>query len=178
MLLPGALLIGILIGVAFAAIGYGASRGKRDFNSITQTVAAKYEVLCEHKVANQAREMLGSAPGARAAQFDPRNQPAAWHTSQPPYPQPGGYPAQPQYGPPVSHTGYGPVPQPGYGPAPQSPAPTESGDSTPPHGSSPQSAESPRPTYGDQPYGSYGSAEGIGQVPDSEQDGRSPRGDN
>ena len=64
VLLPGALLIGVAIGVVFAAIGYAASRGKRDFNSISQTVAARYEVLCEHKVASEARQMLATMPGA------------------------------------------------------------------------------------------------------------------
>lgn len=69
LLLAGALAIGIAIGIAFAAIGYAMSRGKRDFTSVTQTVATKYEVLCEHKVAAQARDMLQNLPGARAAQF-------------------------------------------------------------------------------------------------------------
>ena len=40
------------------------------FTSVTQTIATKYEVLCEHKVAAQAREMPQRMPGARAAQFD------------------------------------------------------------------------------------------------------------
>ena len=38
------------------------TRGRRDFTSVTQTVATKYEVLCEHKVAAQAREMLQTFP--------------------------------------------------------------------------------------------------------------------
>ena len=46
------------------------SRGKRDFTSVTQTVATRYEVLCEHKVAARAREMLQQMPGARAAAFE------------------------------------------------------------------------------------------------------------
>ena len=50
------------IGIAFAAAGYAMTRGKRDFTSVTQTVATKYEVLCEHKVAAQAREMLLGTP--------------------------------------------------------------------------------------------------------------------
>jgi hypothetical protein len=62
--------IGIALGIGFAAAGYAMSRGKRDFTSITQTVATKYEVLCEHKVAAQAREMLQGLPGARAAAFE------------------------------------------------------------------------------------------------------------
>lgn len=101
-LLPMALLIGITIGVAFAALGYSMQRGKRDFNSVTQTLASKYEVLCEHKVAGQARDLLRELPGARAAAFDPRYAPA------PPQPYPpqqtypdagqgGHYPAQDYY---------------------------------------------------------------------------------
>ena len=70
LLLLVSLAIGIGLGVGFAAIGYALSQGKRDFTSVTQTVATKYEVLCEHKVAAQAREMLLRLPGARAAAFE------------------------------------------------------------------------------------------------------------
>jgi hypothetical protein len=69
-LLLVALVIGIALGVGFAAIAYALSQGKRDFTSVTQTVATKYEVLCEHKLAAQAREMLLQLPGARAAAFE------------------------------------------------------------------------------------------------------------
>jgi hypothetical protein len=65
-----ALGIGIVLGVGFAALGYALSHGRRDFTSVSQTVATKYEVLCEHKVAAQAREMLQNQPGARAAAFE------------------------------------------------------------------------------------------------------------
>jgi hypothetical protein len=70
LLLAVSLAIGIALGVGFSAAAYAMSRGKRDFTSITQTVATKYEVLCEHKVAAQAREMLQRMPGARAAAFE------------------------------------------------------------------------------------------------------------
>ena len=70
MLLLVSLAIGIVLGIGFAAAAYAMSRGKRDFTSVTQTVATKYEVLCEHKVAAQAREMLQQMPGARAAAFE------------------------------------------------------------------------------------------------------------
>ena len=70
LLLVVSLAIGIALGVGFSAAGYAMSRGKRDFTSITQTVATKYEVLCEHKVAAQAKEMLQGMPGARAAAFE------------------------------------------------------------------------------------------------------------
>ena len=45
-------------------VGYAATRGRRDFSSITQVVATRYEVLVEHKVAAQARELLAGLPGA------------------------------------------------------------------------------------------------------------------
>ncbi|MDO5737109.1 MAG: hypothetical protein Q4P15_11615 [Propionibacteriaceae bacterium] len=64
------LILGVLIGTTTTAIGYALSQGKRDFNSMRQTVATSYEVLCEHKVAAQAREMLASRPEERAAQFE------------------------------------------------------------------------------------------------------------
>jgi hypothetical protein len=70
LLLLVALVIGIGLSVGFGAIGYALSHGKRDFTSVTQTVATKYEVLCEHKVAAQAREIVQRLPGARAAAFE------------------------------------------------------------------------------------------------------------
>ena len=70
ILLATSLAIGIALGIGFNAAAYAMSRGKRDFTSVTQTVATKYEVLCEHKVAAQAREMLQGMPGARAAAFE------------------------------------------------------------------------------------------------------------
>ena len=70
VLLLVALVIGVVICIAVAALGYAMARGKRDFTSVTQTVATKYEVLCEHKLAIQARETLLRMPGARAAAFE------------------------------------------------------------------------------------------------------------
>jgi len=70
LLLLVSLAFGVLLGVGFSAAAYALSRGRRDFTSVTQTIATKYEVLCEHKVAAQAREMLQGMPGARAAQFE------------------------------------------------------------------------------------------------------------
>ena len=57
-LLLAALAFSVLVSMGFAALGYSVSRGARDFTSVQQTVATRYEVLCEHKVAEQAREML------------------------------------------------------------------------------------------------------------------------
>jgi hypothetical protein len=70
VLLLVALSIGIAIGVGFSAAAYAMTQGRRDFTSVTQTVATKYEILCEHKLAADARAMLLQMPGARAAAFE------------------------------------------------------------------------------------------------------------
>lgn len=184
VLLPGALLIGILIGMAFAGIGYAAARGKRDFNSISQTLAASYQLLCEHKVAAQARELLATMPGARAAAFDPRNAPQPW---QPPYPGqqgPAGYPGQPASSQYSGQQGPGQPYQPAPGQYPAQPpygVPGQAGYPAPPSEQAPAPSPDAGPAH--RPYGEYGTSEGIGQAPasdpdGSEQDGRTPRGDN
>jgi hypothetical protein len=58
------LVIGAAWGVIWALVGYAATRGRRDFSSVTQVVATKYEVLVEHKSAAKARELLAGLPGA------------------------------------------------------------------------------------------------------------------
>ncbi|UDY23167.1 general stress protein [Nocardioides sp. Kera G14] len=60
----GTMVFGALFGLIWALVGYAATRGQRDFSSVTQVVATKYEVLVEHKVAAQARELLAGLPGA------------------------------------------------------------------------------------------------------------------
>ena len=67
-----ALMIGIVVGIVFSVIGYWMSQGKRDFTSVSQTVATKYEVLAEHKVAGQARELIMSMPGGRCLLYTSR----------------------------------------------------------------------------------------------------------
>ncbi|GAA3677450.1 hypothetical protein GCM10022237_41120 [Nocardioides ginsengisoli] len=57
-------LLGAAFGVIFALAGYAATRGQRDFSSVSSVVATRYEVLVEHKVATQARELLAKLPGA------------------------------------------------------------------------------------------------------------------
>jgi hypothetical protein len=56
--------LGALFGVVWALVGYAATRGQRDFSSVSAVVATKYEVLVEHKVVQQARELLAGLPGA------------------------------------------------------------------------------------------------------------------
>lgn len=61
---------GATFGLVWALIGYAFTRGQRDFSSITQVVATKYEVLVEHKSAAQARELLAGLPGALPNPFE------------------------------------------------------------------------------------------------------------
>ena len=57
-------LFGAVFGIIWARVGYAATRGQRDFSSVTAVVATKYEVLVEHKSLAQARELLAKLPGA------------------------------------------------------------------------------------------------------------------
>ncbi|TIC80195.1 general stress protein [Nocardioides sp. GY 10127] len=59
-----AMVMGALFGLIFTLISYALTRGQRDFSSVSQVVATRYEVLVEHKVAAQAREILAGLPGA------------------------------------------------------------------------------------------------------------------
>jgi hypothetical protein len=63
-------LLGAVFGIVWALLGYALTRGQRDFSSITQVVATRYEVLVEHKVAGQARELLAQLPGALPNPFE------------------------------------------------------------------------------------------------------------
>lgn len=63
-------LLGAVFGIVWALLGYALTRGQRDFSSITQVVATRYEVLVEHKVAGQARELLAKLPGALPNPFE------------------------------------------------------------------------------------------------------------
>lgn len=125
-----ALLIGVVIGLLFSVLGYALSRGRRDFTSVSQTIATKYELLCEHKVAGKAREMLAKGMATRANQFNQPPQPYPFYS--PPgygqgYPPPPSGPGWPQgYGQQPYGPGYGPqAPTPGYG---EGAAPDNPGD--------------------------------------------------
>ena len=59
---------GALFGVIWALVGYAATRGRRDFSSVSQIVATRYEVLVEHKHAAAGRELLTQLPGHNASQ--------------------------------------------------------------------------------------------------------------
>jgi hypothetical protein len=59
-------LLGAIFGLIWSQLGFAAVTrgGKRDFASITQIVATKYEVLVEHKLAERARELLTELPSS------------------------------------------------------------------------------------------------------------------
>ena len=52
---------GAVFGAVWAALGYAATRGTRDYTSVSRIVPSRFEVLAEHKVAQQARELLAKA---------------------------------------------------------------------------------------------------------------------
>lgn len=68
----GTVAFGALFGAVWAMAGYRLTRGQRDFTSVSQVVAAKYEVLCEHKHVQRGRELLAQMDPMRAAQEEVR----------------------------------------------------------------------------------------------------------
>jgi hypothetical protein len=62
---------GTAFGIIWAIAGFAATRGRRDFSSVSSVVATKYEVLVEHRHAVAARELLAGLPGALADPFAP-----------------------------------------------------------------------------------------------------------
>lgn len=149
MVVLTSVLMGIVFFTVWAVIGYAMSGGKRDFTSMTSTIPMQYELLVEHKHADEARRLLvetGAAPAVT---------PHSPSTQLPSHGAPSGYPGPSQSGfsqPGSSQTG---VPQPdsSYGTSP-----THGGNSVPQHGSAPVAPGAPserpdpqrpsRPTYG------------------------------
>ena len=62
-------LFGALFGLIWALAGYAATKGRRDFSSVSTIVATRYEVLVEHKHAARGRELLATMPGADRSAF-------------------------------------------------------------------------------------------------------------
>jgi hypothetical protein len=54
------MVFGAVFGLIWALAGYAATRGRRDFTSVSQVVATRYEVLVEHKFAEQGRQLLAT----------------------------------------------------------------------------------------------------------------------
>ena len=55
-------LFGVVFGMAMGLAGYAATGGRRDFTSVSQVVATRYEVLVEHTLLAQAQELLQAMP--------------------------------------------------------------------------------------------------------------------
>ncbi len=111
------MLFGAVFALVWALIGHGFTRGQRDFTSISQVVATRYEVLTEHKFAQQARDLLMQMPGAPGSlTYRPVGQ-------GPPGQAPTGPGSPPPAGPPHNQ--------------PQNP-PAGAGQPLPPQGSPPQ----------------------------------------
>lgn len=49
---------GVLFGLIFAMAGYASTRGRRDFQSASQLVAGRYDVLCQPRNAEKARDLI------------------------------------------------------------------------------------------------------------------------
>jgi hypothetical protein len=56
--------LGAAFGAIWGLVGYLATRGQRDFSSVSLVVATRYEVLVEHKHLLKAQEVLRQLPGA------------------------------------------------------------------------------------------------------------------
>jgi hypothetical protein len=58
------LIFGAIFGLIWSQIGFTALTrgGSRDFSSVTQVVATRYEVLVEHRFVERARELLAAMP--------------------------------------------------------------------------------------------------------------------
>lgn len=77
------MLFGAVFALVWAMLGHALTRGQRDFTSVSQVVATRYEVLTEHKFAQQARDLLmelpnrpGATPFGRQAPAQARPEPA------------------------------------------------------------------------------------------------------
>ncbi|HZM64976.1 MAG TPA: general stress protein [Nakamurella sp.] len=56
------IVVSVAIGAAFGTVmgylGYSVAKGRRDFTSASQVVARRYDVLCQPRTAEQARDLL------------------------------------------------------------------------------------------------------------------------
>ncbi len=185
-----ALLLGAFFGIVWAWLGYALARGRRDFTSVSQVVATRYEVLVEHAQLAAAKELLSNAGGPeRAGMFAaasggsvgafPGGGMPGGSSALDPRGQPGG--AGPHQGP--QGAGWGPYGgQPGVD-RPASGAPDGTGMTgatvvppppAPPAPPREQEASQP-PSRPEAPYRTYGEA--IDAQRRAEEDSRSERGE-
>lgn len=90
--------IGAGFGLLFSVLSFSLTRGKRDFTSSSQIVAASYAVLCQRETAGQATQILREADllgrpvpthGAPSVQPQPYQSPQPVPASGQPYAVPG-----------------------------------------------------------------------------------------
>ena len=58
LLILASIAIGALFGAVMGYLGYSVAKGRRDFTSASQVVARRYDVLCQPRTAEQARDLL------------------------------------------------------------------------------------------------------------------------
>jgi hypothetical protein len=58
-------LFGVVFGMVMGLVGYAATRGRRDFTSVSQVVATRYEVLVEHNLLERAQQLLLKMPASK-----------------------------------------------------------------------------------------------------------------
>jgi hypothetical protein len=96
--------VGAVFGAVWGWVGYRLTGGQRDFTSVSQVVAAKYEVLCEHRHVQRGRELLAQMDPMKAAQQEVRRaqeeERARMAAEPPPPPGPSTTPPSPQPPPP------------------------------------------------------------------------------
>ena len=63
------LIIGVVLGGLLGAIMHALQRGRRDFHAVTLTVPARYEVLVDPEVADEARRLLSGSPAEQPRQM-------------------------------------------------------------------------------------------------------------
>ena len=61
-MLIGAVLLGVVWGILFQVVGYGLTRGRRDFTSISQVVASRYSIIAAREI-REASQALADVPG-------------------------------------------------------------------------------------------------------------------
>jgi hypothetical protein len=58
LLILAAVAVGAGFGAVMGYLGYSVAKGRRDFTSASQVVARRYDVLCQPRTAEQARDLL------------------------------------------------------------------------------------------------------------------------
>lgn len=77
MIVLSSVLMGIVFFTVWSVIGYAMTGGKRDFTSMTSTIPMQYELLVEHKHADQARRILAESGAGPAVAPSPAAAPQA-----------------------------------------------------------------------------------------------------